>query len=782
MKRLITFVVLIVFIPIMLIGQTADPGRTPRWDRLRDYLNNGIRNMTLYGTLTVGEDDSSYDVKLFGATSGNYFLWDESADLVSIVNTSATTTGTDRAFNLNMTQTGASATKILEALRVNIDANVQTGDWVNAIVARVDYGASGSASGGMVAPLCAELSLPENTPSGGAYYIADFEMDAPANHLEHGNVSYPTAWINFAIYGDATAIASVEDYAFLFRTDGFTSASGNMIYNNTIRTRIGSSTMYLPLSDAEGEYSSAYLIDISNTTDATSTTTGSIATDGGVGIAKKLFVGLEATFLNNAAAATFGNVLTDADVVLAFDAVTAQGSLTYMEDEDRFDFDNDVDVIGDLTAATVASDGAVSGTTITGTGKISTLLTTEQFRLSYDATNYATWTVAADGALTIATVDASAAEGDINFNPDGYVGIKTAVPATELDVTGAGTFSGILSVDDVTDATGTTDGSFHTDGGAGIAKKLYVGTDLAVDGVSNLDNIDVDGTLDVAGGSNVFASDGDTLKLQLYQHLMAIALEVGDTRIFGIDTLGNASSVGSFDQTITNTIAGGETGHYAYVSHTTNALTGEAIGIHGNARVNTIDSPAGSVIGGKFQAGNMDVGTDLSGARGIYIDVVNKIPVGATTWDVARGVEVSMDLDQGSAGNVNTITDAYMFYGVYNAPTTGTYSTITNGYGIFVRNEAVGGTGQTLDAAFYADDRNMGVAGWNYGLDFNGIGANGFGVADIRFQDGTVFISGYNGSPNGAVTAGKGSLCVDTTNAKLYINTNGGTTWAEITQ
>jgi hypothetical protein len=32
------------------------------------------------GTLTVGVDDTGYDVKLFGATSGNYMLWDESAD------------------------------------------------------------------------------------------------------------------------------------------------------------------------------------------------------------------------------------------------------------------------------------------------------------------------------------------------------------------------------------------------------------------------------------------------------------------------------------------------------------------------------------------------------------------------------------------------------------------------------------------------------------------------------------------------------------------------------
>ena len=39
-------------------------------------FNNG-----LFGnTVTVGEDDTGYDVKFFGATSGQYMLWDESAD------------------------------------------------------------------------------------------------------------------------------------------------------------------------------------------------------------------------------------------------------------------------------------------------------------------------------------------------------------------------------------------------------------------------------------------------------------------------------------------------------------------------------------------------------------------------------------------------------------------------------------------------------------------------------------------------------------------------------
>ncbi len=44
-------------------------------------------------TVTVGVDDTGYDVKFFGATSGKYMEWDESADQLEVVGT-ATVDGT----------------------------------------------------------------------------------------------------------------------------------------------------------------------------------------------------------------------------------------------------------------------------------------------------------------------------------------------------------------------------------------------------------------------------------------------------------------------------------------------------------------------------------------------------------------------------------------------------------------------------------------------------------------------------------------------------------------
>ena len=38
----------------------------------------------------------------------------------------------------------------------------------------------------------------------------------------------------------------------------------------------------------------------------------------------------------------------------------------------------------------------------------------------------------------------------------------------------------------------------------------------------------------------------------------------------------------------------------------------------------------------------------------------------------------------------------------------------------------------------------------------------------------------YNGSPNGALSALKGSLCLDTANGRAYVNNNGSTGWTQL--
>ena len=70
----------------------------------------------------------------------------------------------------------------------------------------------------------------------------------------------------------------------------------------------------------------------------------------------------------------------------------------------------------------------------------------------------------------------------------------------KIDSNKKSTFNGVLDITDTTDSSddsGDT-GALRVEGGASIAKKLYVGTDLDVDGTANLDTVDIDGSVTIA--------------------------------------------------------------------------------------------------------------------------------------------------------------------------------------------------------------------------------------------------------------------------------------------
>ena len=69
----------------------ATSGKSLLWDESADSLIV-TGSTSQQGTLTVGVDDTGYDVKFFGATAGKYALWDESADSWIISGTQSTVT------------------------------------------------------------------------------------------------------------------------------------------------------------------------------------------------------------------------------------------------------------------------------------------------------------------------------------------------------------------------------------------------------------------------------------------------------------------------------------------------------------------------------------------------------------------------------------------------------------------------------------------------------------------------------------------------------------------
>ena len=85
---------------IALVSSSLIPDGDDAWDlgsstkQWKDLYIDGVAYLdtveitgstTIQGTLTVGTNDTGHDVKLYGATSGQYILWDESADELALV-------------------------------------------------------------------------------------------------------------------------------------------------------------------------------------------------------------------------------------------------------------------------------------------------------------------------------------------------------------------------------------------------------------------------------------------------------------------------------------------------------------------------------------------------------------------------------------------------------------------------------------------------------------------------------------------------------------------------
>ena len=113
-------------------------------------------------------------------------------------------------------------------------------------------------------------------------------------------------------------------------------------------------------------------------------------------------------------------------------------------------------------------------------------------------------TFAVDGATI--SLDATTSLNIDNTNTTNGITVGTATSAVpisighttsvvtvndELDVTGT------VDINDTTDSSSKTTGALKVDGGVGVALKLFVGTDLDVDGTANLDIVDIDGAVDM---------------------------------------------------------------------------------------------------------------------------------------------------------------------------------------------------------------------------------------------------------------------------------------------
>ena len=287
------------------------------------------------------------------------------------------------------------------------------------------------------------------------------------------------------------------------------------------------------------------IIDVGDTTNSTDASgdTGSLRTAGGSSIRLKLFVGsdldvggtshLDAVDIDGAVQidATFTSGVDGQGYDTKFFGDTSGAFMLWDTSVDDLvlggaagiDLAGDIDVDGTANLDAVDIDGtlAVDGTTIsldattslnidnsnTSNGiTIATATSGVPISIGH-ATSETTVNdnLNVTGTSVLATVDinAGAIDGTV-------IGANSAAAGTFAAIAGTtGTFSGVV---DITDATDSSDdsgdtGALRTEGGASIAKKLYVGTDLDVNGTANLDTVDIEGNTQADGTLTVGVDD-----------------------------------------------------------------------------------------------------------------------------------------------------------------------------------------------------------------------------------------------------------------------------------
>lgn len=199
------------------------------------------------------------------------------------------------------------------------------------------------------------------------------------------------------------------------------------------------------------------------------------------------------------------------------------------------------------------------GTTLqrgpTTTGAIRFNTDTSQYE-GYSGTNWASLGgVRSVDGLTYIVAELTPGSSDDTLYFYTATGVDTNKVAMQLDATS-------LELKNTTDATSTTTGSFFTAGGVGIAKKLYVGTDLNVLGNANLGDTTADSHT-ITGELTVSLPDDDTVALDIKQgtdsYIKVVTTNDAEQVAFGAITDVKVLSTTAATSTTTGafTVAGG---------------------------------------------------------------------------------------------------------------------------------------------------------------------------------------------------------------------------------
>ena len=330
-------------------------------------------------------------------------------------------------------------------------------------------GTLGFAIKNTVGGVIASQFLPIWAPVAGTVYEFEFNwnLTAGATRLfidgtQHGSTNTGTGVrvsAQHILIGGVTNMLCYLDHISVYKTPQHTTNYVKRAVNQSILAESGLTTL-------NGVFSG--LVNVSSTTEATTTTTGSLVVSGGVGIAKSLYVGINATITGLLTTGSASIIITSESSDSTTGSLIVYGGVGISK---NLNIGGNLDVNGTFSFESATMNGTLeSSDSTTGSlivyggvgisknlnvganvGIIGTLTgTSGMFTTTTDASDTAT------GALTIS--------GGIGIAKQLWVGGNTSLST--------------LSVITTTQTTSKTTGALIVSGGVGIAKDLYIGGSL----------------------------------------------------------------------------------------------------------------------------------------------------------------------------------------------------------------------------------------------------------------------------------------------------------------
>ncbi len=443
----------------------------------------------------------------------------------------------------------------------------------------------------------------------------------------------------------------------LSQDDNLTLNNDNIYIKNNRNVGIDNSNPQYKL-DVAGTLNCTGIITLTNATDASSTTVAGVVISGGVGIAKKLYLG-DNINIASGKTITLGSAVIDETDITKIDAITngtAAASKAVILGASR-----EIATIGNITSDGVltVSNTTDASSTITGSVIISGGVGIAKKLYIGDNVSIASTKTLTLGFTIIDETDIAKIDSITN----GTAAVNKAVvlgASREIATVGNITSDGVLTVSNVTDASSTITGSVIISGGVGIAKKLYVG-----------DNVNIASGKTITLG-NAVIDETDITKIDAITNGTAAAnkaVVLGASR--EIATIGNITSDGVL--TVSNTTDASST------------ITGSVIISGGVGIAKKLFAGTNATIGG----GTISYTT----ASAIGLDSVIKLAsttlnnTSATgTDDIHRtGLYLSGPVLT-STNTITTTTAATLYIG--GVPTAGTNQTILNPWGLYCNGGA----------------------------------------------------------------------------------------------